>query len=144
MASADSGIQTVTASVLDGVWLHEDADPENTLTQYLFGNKSSRTENLSVEGAEIVVLGREYPLADFGIGEERSVGIQFTIPWDDGHDETVENLRALVRHRNVLCYRDNRARLVFGVLEGLTINDTMYGSEVAGTIVQVERFGVTA
>lgn len=144
MASADSDIETITASVLEGVWLHEDIDPEATLTQYLFGNKSSRSESLAVEGAEIVVLGREYPLADFGIGEDRAVGLQFTIPWDDGHDETVENLRNLVRHRNILCYRDNRARLVFGVLEGLTINDTMYGSEVAGSIVQVERFGVTA
>ena len=129
-AQADSLTALAISPVLEGVWLFAVDNPIDTLAGFLYGNKT-RAESLAVDGTALRMLGRMYPVIEFGIGEVSLVNLSFTIPQDDSHDAAVESLRSLVRRRATLCYRDNRGRLEYGIMSNINITDEKFGSTVS-------------
>jgi hypothetical protein len=136
MSTIDSApvLGSSLSDTLQGVWLFDPTYPEATSVQYLYGN-TGRTESLGVENAGLQFLGRTRPVVDFGEAESQTVGLSFTIPFSPTHTAEVERLRAVVRARTTLCYRDGRGRILWGVLTGASITDTKSGSQVSGTLI---------
>lgn len=123
---------------LQGVWFFDPSSPRATSTQYLYGNVG-RGEGLNVESAALQFIGRTSPVIDFGQSEGQTLALTFTIPYSDTHTAEVAGFRTLVRNRRTLCYRDNRGRILWGVLTGLGITDARHGT-VIGTTFTTNAF----
>lgn len=132
MAEVLSTIYTATAPKLAGVWLHDPRDPEDTITQFPYGNVG-RTEGLSIESKALTYVGRALPVYDMGGFESQELGIDILIPSGDDEQALVAWFRAAVRSRAVLAYRDNRGRLAYGIINNIGFTDAREGTAVRFT-----------
>jgi hypothetical protein len=132
MPFTESTSQSAVASTLLGAWIHDVTDPAGTLVQYLYTG-SGRTETIGVDGTAMDTIGRSYPIVEFGIAENSTLDLSFQIPYEDNENiqDAVDHFRDLVNNRNTLVYRDNRGRLVYGVVTDLTITDEKWGQSVS-------------
>ena len=129
MAQATSTTTTITAPVLAGVWLHDPSDAEDTIQNFLYGNVG-RSESLGVSAAPLRFIGRALPVYDMGGFESQELKINITVPSGPFEQDTVEWFRTAARNRRVLCYRDNRGRVSYGIIGGLTFTDIQIGTTV--------------
>lgn len=127
MAYADSGIDSVQGNKLEGSWVHDVYEPLNTARQFIYAS-GVRTKNVDTMGVQIPMIGRQFPMVEFGIQSVDSMSITVVIPNDIDHDDQVRSLRELVRLRTTLCYRDGRGELMFGVLTSLALSDDKVGT----------------
>lgn len=132
MAESTSTVYTTVAPKLMGVWLHDPQDPSDTITQFPYGN-IGRTEGLSVASKAISYVGRALPVYDMGEFETQELGINIIIPSGSDEQDLVEWFRRAVRSRRVLCYRDNRGRLVYGIIGEISFTDVREGTSVQFT-----------
>lgn len=137
MGSVDSTevLGVSLAEPLQGVWLFDPTYPAGTSVQYLYGNVG-RAEDLNVENAALQFIGRTSPVIDFGQSEGQTLGLSFVIPYSDTYAAEVAGFRSMVRNRRTLCYRDNRGRILWGVLTGIGVTDTRSGTAVTTTFTQ--------
>lgn len=122
--------KTIVAPTLVGVWMHDPVIPDETISNFL--HVEDRTETHAAIGTAYRVHGRSLPVAEFG--EASSIGIDASvpIPFGDDHASGVQWFRDAVERRRVICYRDGRGRVVFGVLlGGAPIKDERAGSTVS-------------
>lgn len=133
--SRAAGVELEATVQLMGAWLHAVDDPTGSLRgfPYAEGRKVGR----SVESESIPLIGRDFPVVEFGDAELASLSMAVRIPHGLGDDPDVEWWRDALRQRRTLCYRDNRQRLAYCVVQGFTENDTADGSVVDVTLEQV-------
>lgn len=89
MAQASSIIYTSTAPTLTGVWIHDPANAEFTISQFPYGNVG-RTEGLSVSATELKFIGRALPVFDMGGFESQELSIDILIPSGPDEQDQVE------------------------------------------------------
>lgn len=133
MAYADSSIQSTVSYPLTGSWMHDVYSPENTARQFLFGS-GERSKSVDTMGTQIALVGRQFPMIEFGKQEEANLSINVVIPNDEDHDDQVRSIREFIRLRSTYCYRDGRGELMFGTIVGGTITDETFGSTVSITL----------
>lgn len=137
MATATSETVTVVAPALQGIWLHTAEAPD--VEQHYLYQSGERTETLGAGVTHLQFVGRRFGVAEYGDDEQHSVSLPLHVPWGPYAAAAVQWLRDAFRARRVLCYRDNRGRLVYGVLGGeVSINDVADGTTIDGTLQRVD------
>lgn len=143
-----SEVYTITAPVLRGIWIHDPYDPENSITQFLYHEGNSRSENNEVLVQGFSFNGRQYPVWEFGEHATRSVELPLVIPFDHGLDPgpnwqaQMDYIRNALNSKIAHVYRDKRGRLIYGIIAGIGVTDVAIGSNVALTI-QATNFDET-
>lgn len=117
---------------LEGVWIHDPADPEGTARNFRFG-KAARDASLEVAAQESVYAGREYPVVDFGPFTSYQVGVRVDVPFGGSWASDIAALQSFATARRVLSYRDNRGRVFPAQLSSYREQDTDTGSQVTMT-----------
>jgi hypothetical protein len=118
---------TASASTtFTGVWLHDITNAENTVEKFAFDG-DGRSSNWEVPSAVHTFAGRKRPVTE--TGEMTFDDVSFSLKLMN--EEQREKLENLVKSRNVLCYRDGRGRLVFGVVTRCSLNDENWGGQSA-------------
>jgi hypothetical protein len=133
MAQTMSDPQTIQAPELQGVWMHDPADPEGTILQFLYGG-AAKGESVGVSSTALQFAGRKYPVFDFGDPETGSYDVSITVPFSDTWYDEVAALKALPESRTTMCFRDSRARAFFGVVLEVKFSDQMHGTQVTFTV----------
>jgi hypothetical protein len=140
VSTSTSTTYTLTAPSFVGVYLHEVTNPGGTLQHYLYQDDEA-TESLAVEATALPFIGRTYPVMEYGQGEDQSITRTARVPWSATHDADVAWIRAAIRARVTVCYRDGRGRKMFGGLtRGTKITDVKDGSTVA---LEIQRLDYT-
>lgn len=104
-----------------------------------FPYHGERSEDMTVEIEPAAYAGRRYPVYDFGEHSLRELKLPLAIPFaDDDWETKTEYMEALLEARKAFIYRDKRARLIYGVTDGLEWGDIAIGSTVALTIQAAE------
>lgn len=137
MAESVSSVYVATAPDLVGVWVFDPLDPESTERQYLFAD--ARTESVGVAPTELILVGRDNPLVEYG--EVTLVGLTFVamVPFGSEHDAAVEWWRTALSNRRAVCYRDGRKRLVWAALNGdLSIADGRAGTGISISLRRID------
>lgn len=137
MAQATSTTSTATATPLAGVWVHDPAFADMTISNFPYGNVG-RSEGISVETTALRYIGRALPVYDMGGFESQSLDITITIPSGPDEQDTAEWFRSAVRARRTLCYRDNRGRLTYGIIGSISFEDMREGTGVSFSFETVD------
>ena len=132
MAQSVSDISTTVAPTLTGVWVHDPISAEETSSNFLYGNVG-RSEGISVNNSELRFIGRALPVYDMGGFESQELGIDIMVPCGPDEQDQVEWFRTATRNRRVLCYRDNRGRLTYGIIGSVSMKDQREGTVVSFT-----------
>lgn len=127
--SAANGTSTTTAwqavtgaALIRGVTVYDPANPAGVKTYRL--NDDGAVDDESVESALLTFSGRQYPIAEFGAGTERSISIPLL---SLRTDTDLESLKALLRARVPVVYRDRRGRAVLARMTVDSVKDAFYG-----------------
>lgn len=130
MAQAVSQSITVTSAPLMGVWIHDPANPPETISNFPYGN-IGRTEGITVQSTALNFVGRSLPVYDMGGNETHELNIDILLPTGSDEQQLVEWFRSALRQRSVLCYRDNRGRIAYGIINSLNLTDAREGTTVS-------------
>lgn len=130
MAQVASQSVTVTSAPLVGVWIHDPTNPPETISNFPYGN-IGRTEGLTVQSSALSFIGRSLPVYDMGGNETHSLNIDILLPSGSDEQQLVEWFRKILWNRSVICYRDNRGRIVYGIIESLNLTDAREGTTVS-------------
>jgi hypothetical protein len=124
---------TGTQVRIPGFLVHDSVVP----TQYVHMplNDSGATDDMQMEAAVVTLQGREFPIAEYGDAVTRT--IEVSLANSEGGTSS-DALRALVRRRSVVCYRDSKGRRVFGVTFGHSESDAFWGKRTGLSLTQVE------
>lgn len=126
---------------LQGVWLHDPLDAEETVHSYLYG--AGRTASLGTLEAGQLYAGRTFQVVDYGEHQEEAVQVSVQVPHGTDWAATLASLREFAEARRTVCYRDNRGRLFYGTLVGYDERDEAWGTLVGFTINRV-HFSIEA
>ena len=137
MAMTSSDVVSVAAPDFLGVWVHDPDDPANTVRQFMYGSRD-RTQDGSVESTALQFVGRAYPVYDFGDAQAQQVSMTVLVPFGDTWAADVAYLEALPAARTTICYRDNRGRVVFGVVTSTKTSDELEGTGVGLSVTRVD------
>src|SRR5690606_23842544 len=130
--------EPVTAKVhFLGVWIHDPADPEGTIRQYLYG-RAQRSDSTDVEQAQHHYLGREHPVTHWGEHTTERWQITVDIPEDATRLTVTDTLRQWAQARRTLVVRDNRGRVFAGTTDGFGVADQEWGDAVSWTMTRVD------
>lgn len=137
-AEASSVAYPVTAPSIRGAWVHDPRQPAASLRNFLYEN-SKRSESIDTPATEFRFVGRAFPVYEFGVEENVSISFDVTIPYGDDYEAGLAYWRGLKRSRKVACFRDNRARLIFGFISSeLSIADADHGVIISGTFTRAD------
>ena len=114
---------------LQGIWLHDPTDAENTVRQFLYG-KDNRSTAIETKGTTQQFAGRVFPVTDFGEHEEEDISVTVDIPHGPTHRIEEADLRAFTEKKKTLYFRDNRGRACYGTMSGYQQNDQSWGVTV--------------
>lgn len=97
----------------------------------------SKNESIGYKGEVFKFLGRNSPVVEFDTMQDRQVNIDFILTTD----EELEELKKLVRTRDIIVYRDKRKRKIYGsIVDGIRIDDESFDNyKVSFTIVEVDH-----
>jgi hypothetical protein len=142
MSEATSSTYTATAPSLTGTWLHDPINPDDSERGFLYA--SDRSESLEVSSTRLELVGRRYAVTEFGEGEVDDIDLKVFLPFTAEHDAHVAWWLAAVRARRPLCYRDNRGRLAYVTLAGVSRSDDRAGTTFGMTLERVDFRAVAA
>ncbi|AXB47315.1 hypothetical protein [Amycolatopsis albispora] len=128
---------------LNGVWLHDPANPAGTSRQFQYDGDSRRNLRIGRARTELRFVGRRHPVFDFGDEETHVLQVKVLIP--SGEDTWAEQVRAaesLPVRGQVVHYRDVRGRALYAVVTDFDETDVAAGTEVAITLTRSEFQGV--
>jgi len=131
-ASITSIVFTNTLTSEPGIWLHVPGDEEATI-HYFFLQLGNRKEDIQIESETTHFAGRTFPVTDFGQYEQQIINLDILVA-----NEDFGYFRQLVRNRQVICYRDNRARKLFATFSNLSFEDRKDGVGVQFSLQQVD------
>jgi hypothetical protein len=128
---------------LQGVWLldPDDNDPGGNLIHLIY-NDTGAVEAFAVEAVTTHVAGRARPIVDFGDAEDQSLSVNVTMVDGDQTANGVAHpaaLRALIRSRKIVLYRDPKGRRLWGVVNSNPITDA-YGRTVTQIALTVTDY----
>lgn len=133
-------VTTTATDPISGVSLSDPATPETVYLALLY--TEGRSETLNVGALSQHVTGKTYAETSFSKNTGQGVDLTLVVPFDGDHDASVDWLRARVRSRLPIAYKDNRGRSFKGFLFGLSITDVRHGSKVSLSINRVSYGGV--
>lgn len=136
MAFADSA-PVVGRLDLVGVWIHDPDDPVGTVQSYPFG-ASARERTVDTMPAGNYYAGRQSPVVDFGEFEAEGISFSVQIPHGPTWRTDVARVRALASQKQTMLYRDNRGRVLPGVLSGYREQDQDWGTVVSFVVTRVD------
>jgi hypothetical protein len=121
-APAESDVETGTVN-FSGVILYDVTDPAGTIKSFSYdgGGKSHSWEP---ESAMMQFQGREAPVVEFGRSEISSITFSIDMKRDKLE---LNNLISLIKRKAILCYRDGRGEMMFGVISRLPYTDENFG-----------------
>lgn len=122
---------------LEGVWLHDPADPLGTSWHFRFNGDGAK-ETLTQEQVPTRVAGRARPVVDFGDAISETVTTVISCE-REGRD--LHQLRTFARRHSVLCYRDTLGRKLYGTLALSSVVDAFWGSQCELTVTSVDHYG---
>ncbi len=119
---------------LEGLWLHDPDDAEDTIVQYRFG-RASRGTSIGTMPEGITLAGREFPIFDFGEHTSQVYSIKIDMPESETTQADLQTLIDFANTKKTLYLRDNRGRAAYGIIDGFSIGDTEWGSEVSFSFI---------
>lgn len=123
LSAVEPDINLTTGAVIDN---------EYNAHQFMYTNASSNGgEQYTKEAKTFEVAGRDYPVADFGTGEQKTVSV--TIQLYDAVDR--EAFRTLDKRKCPIVFRDWRGQRIKGIMNGVQYTDTKWGQEVSFSII---------
>jgi hypothetical protein len=130
LTTATSATAFSRIGAASGLLLHAISSPASSMTNLLWDE--ARTEELTQTVALLQYVGRRRPVAEFDGTGGHTVRAGVTLP---GSGSGRAQLIALLAAQDVICYRDQRSRRVFGVLKALPFTDdvTALGTDALGT-----------
>ncbi len=114
---------------LSGIWLHDPADAETTVRQFLYG-KDSRSTALDTVSTVQQFAGRTFPVTEFGEFEQEDISVSVDIPHGPTYLTDQANIRAFMETKKTLFLRDNRSRAAYGTMSGFNQADQAWGVTV--------------
>lgn len=121
--STSSAWQAVTGTPgIKGVVLYDPANPSGVKMFRL--NDEGAEDEEQIESALLTFSGRQYPVAEFGAGTSRQIAVPLMTLRQDAD---VLALKALLRARVALVYRDKRGRAVLARMTLEQVKDAFYG-----------------
>jgi hypothetical protein len=121
--------------MLEGVWIHDPADPETTAYQFRYG-KAQRSDSLEVEAEASQYAGRVYPVVDYGEHEVETVTVRMDVPSGPSYVADLAAIRRFVQARRVLFFRDNRSRAFPANTSSVQSADQAWGAQPAFTVTR--------
>lgn len=121
---------------LQGVWLHDPADDQVTVRQFLYG-KDTRSTSIDTIGTSQRFAGRTFPVVDFGEHEDEELSINVDIPHGPTHRTEESDLRGFMEMKKTLFLRDNRGRAAYGTMSGYNQADQAWGVTVGFKFARV-------
>lgn len=118
-----------------GVLIHDPTDALLSLRAYPL-NAGGAKEKREVESALLQYAGREYPVVEFGTSGSDSIDVQLSAEGLYPTANLMDDLKALVERRKVLCYRDKRGRVLYGLATLGDIDDTPWGKQASLTMIR--------
>jgi hypothetical protein len=118
---SDSDI-VVSSTSLKGVWLHSITDPELTLHNFRLDG-GGRESSWGRESSVLRFKGRNRPVVETGEMLEEAINFNLTLLNDDDRYA----LESLIKSGDIICYRDGRGRLLFGVFTQFPLSDELWG-----------------
>jgi hypothetical protein len=111
-----------TSITLRGVWLHTINNAEVTAYNFKFDG-GGRESSWEVESSLMRFKGRTRPVIE--TGEMKDDLIDFNLTLTD--NESKEALERIVKSQEIVCYRDGRGRIRFGVFTQMPLSDEIWG-----------------
>lgn len=142
MAFTDSDITEGGPITLQGVWIHDLSDPDNTVRQFLYG-KSVRSTDYDPEGTELLYAGRTDPVLEYGEHRRHSYSIVIHVPFGSSWEDDIASLQDFVKNRNTLALRDNRGRAIKGHMSSYSEQDVDSGTMVSFRFQRVDTVDIT-
>ena len=141
MPYTDSDVETASIE-FSGVWLH---DEEGTIGPHNFPyGSSARDTSIDTMGTGTFYAGRVAPVFDFGEHESNVVGVSVDVPHGPDYRASLALLEEFARSRRPVWFRDNRGRVVYGVMRSFKHTDEAWGSVVSFNVEAVHRDITTA
>lgn len=142
MAYTDS-VTVTTTLPLQGVWISDTSPEVLAAVHYPFG-KAQRDHSIDPMGTASWYAGRESPVFDYGEHSDVNLGITVDVPNGPTYLAEIEALEAYATTRRPAWVRDNRGRVVHGILSGFKVTDTAWGAVVSFTVTKTHRDVTTA
>lgn len=136
MAFEDSSTETEELD-LTGVWIHDPDDPEGTVKTYKHG-QAQRASQIETLGTEQRFAGREKPVVDYGEHTSRFYSITINLFESLTHQDEVAELTSFAELKKALVLRDNRGRVMTGIMYGFVVHDAKWGSAVQFSFREVD------
>jgi hypothetical protein len=131
-------ISETVEAVLDllGVWMHDPSLPADTIRNFVYG--SNQRGALRAARSQLTYFaGRRDPIADFAEHTDQVFSVTVDVAFGDDWQTKLDELYALEDSRQTLVYRDNRRRMAFGILGGITETDMPWGTQVSFEFTKV-------
>ena len=105
-----------------GVWLHTINNAEVTAYNFRFDG-GGRESSWEIQSSIMELKGRKRPMIE--TGEMTYDRIDFSLTLKDS--ESKEALERIVKSREIVCYRDGRGRMRFGLFTQMPLSDENWG-----------------
>lgn len=127
-------LETTSTLELQGVWIHDPLDSEDTARSYLYG-ANARDTSIDAMGTPNYYAGRERPVVDYGEHLSEVVGIAVDIPHGPNYRTELADIQGFARAKRTLIVRDNRGRNIKGAIQSFKMTDAGWGSAVSFAIL---------
>ncbi|HEY3689653.1 MAG TPA: hypothetical protein VGL46_05045 [Pseudonocardiaceae bacterium] len=141
MAYTDTAVQTAGIA-FQGVWIHDPADPIDTVRQFVYG-KATRSATIALETQGHNYAGRVYPVYDYGDYQNDQFPVSLDVPFGATWAADIAALQTFAEYRQTLVIRDNRGRVLYGVMTAYSEKDEEWGTTVSFTFIRVDQDTVT-
>ena len=118
---SESGV-SFASTTLRGVWLHTINNAEVTAYNFKYDG-GGRESSWEIQSSMMEFKGRKRPMIE--TGEMTYDRIDFNLTLKDSTDK--EALERIIKSREIVCYRDGRGRLRFGVFTQMPLSDENWG-----------------
>lgn len=136
MPYTDSDPQTSSVA-LEGVWLNDPEDAEASASNFIYG-KAARSFSHAHQSDAIHYAGRMYPVVDYGEQVDDTYDVALQVPHGTDWVTKLEELTSFTALHRTILFRDNRGRVVYGVLSGYAETDTEWGTQVGFQMHRVD------
>lgn len=121
---------SIETTSLDGFTLFDLYDSTLYSATFLY-LADKREESVAVDTDTKHYLTQALPDTEFSTIGTKTFSVSTVIPYGVNDVDPLDELRAAIRTRRILGYRDNRGRLNAGYISSLAIKDLPHGNSVA-------------
>jgi hypothetical protein len=132
----------ITSLPISGIWLHDPADPMDTVTNFPYG-KSARSSAIDIAQTSLVFSGRRYPVTEYSDNQQDQFSVRVDIPNDENYFTALADMQSFAASRSTVMLRDNRGRAAYGSMSGYREDDQDWGVQITFTLARVDYGDVT-